>query len=75
MGSTKTLVSDINGTGALSLTDMRAYYFIAIGGMSTLLIATPPKSSPVGVSMMDEVCSTVLEHEITADLPAATQFP
>ncbi len=40
----------------------------------TLLIAAPPNGSSVSLRVVDEVSRAVFEQEITADLPAATQF-
>lgn len=42
--------------------------------MLTLFIAAPPNGSFVWVRVVDEVSGAVFEQEITADLPAATQF-
>lgn len=47
---------------------------IATGGVLTLFIAAPPNGSSVWVRVVDEVSGAVFEQEITADLPAATQF-
>lgn len=63
-----------DGTGAPTLTDMGASFAIATGGVLTLFIAAPPNGSSVWVRLVDEVSSAVFEQEITADLPAATQF-
>jgi hypothetical protein len=63
-----------NGAGALTLTDMGASFGIATGGVLTLYIAAPPNGSPVWVRVVDEVSGAVFEQEITADLPANTQF-
>ena len=67
------LVSN-DGTGAPALTDMGASFAIATGGVLTLFIAAPPNGSSVWVRVVDEVSGAVFEQEITADLPAATQF-
>ncbi len=63
-----------DGTGAPTLTDMGASFGIATGGVLTLFIAAPPNGSSVWVRVVDEVSSAIFEQEITADLPAATQF-
>jgi hypothetical protein len=63
-----------DGTGAPTLTDMGASYAIATGGVLTLFIAAPPNGSSVWVRAVNEVTGTIFEQEITADLPAATQF-
>lgn len=63
-----------DGTGAPTLTDMGASFSIATGGVLTLFIATPPNGSSVWVRVVEEVSGAVFEQEITADLPANTQF-
>ena len=63
-----------DGTGAPTLADMGASFAIATGGVLTLFIAAPPNGSSVWVRVVDEVSGAVFEQEITADLPAATQF-
>ncbi len=63
-----------DSTGAPTLTDMGASFGIATGGVLTLLIAAPPNGSSVWVRVVDEVSGAVFEQEITADLPANTQF-
>ena len=63
-----------DGTGAPTLTDMGASFGIATGGVLTLFIAAPPNGSSVWVLVVDEVSGAVFEQEITADLPANTQF-
>ncbi len=63
-----------DGTGAPTLTDMGASFAIATGGVLTLVIAAPPNGSSVWVRVVDEVTGSVFEQEITADLPANTQF-
>lgn len=42
--------------------------------MLTLFIAAPPNGSSVWVRAVNEVTGAVFEQEITADLPANTQF-
>jgi len=42
--------------------------------MPTLFIAAPPNGGSVWVRVVDEVSGGVFEQEITADLPANTQF-
>lgn len=49
-------------------------FAVATGGLLTLFIAAPPNGSSVWVRVVDEVAGAVLEQEITADLPANTQF-
>jgi hypothetical protein len=63
-----------DGTGAPTLTDMGASFGIATGGVLTLFISAPPNGSSVRVRVVDEVSGAVFEQEITADLPATTQF-
>jgi hypothetical protein len=63
-----------DGTGAPTLTDMGASFAIATGGVLTLFIAAPPNGSSVWVRVVDEVSGALFEQEITADLPANTQF-
>ena len=63
-----------DGTGAPTLTDMGASFGIATGGVLTLFFAAPPNGSPAWVRVVDEVSGAVFEEEITADLPANTQF-
>ncbi len=63
-----------DGTGAPTLTDMGASFAIATGGVLTLFIAAPPNGSSIWVRVVDEVSGAIFEQEITANLPAATQF-
>ena len=63
-----------DGTAAPTLTDMGAPFAIATGGVMTLFIAAPPNGSSVWVRVVNEVTGSVFEQEITADLPANTQF-
>jgi hypothetical protein len=63
-----------DGTGAPTLTDMGASFAIATGGVLTPFIAAPPNGSSVWARVVDEVSGAVFEQEITADLPANTQF-
>ncbi|MGB4827990.1 MAG: DUF2793 domain-containing protein, partial [Paracoccaceae bacterium] len=63
-----------DGTGAPTLTDMGAPFAVALGGVLTLFIAAPPNGSSVWVRVVNEVTGAVFEQEITADLPANTQF-
>jgi hypothetical protein len=63
-----------DGTGAQTLTDMGASFDIATGGVMTLFIAAPPHGCSVWLRVVDEVSGAVLKQEITADLPANTQF-
>jgi hypothetical protein len=63
-----------DGTGAPTLTDMEASFAIATGGVLTLFIGAPPNGSSFWVRVVDDVSGAVFEQEITADLPAATQF-
>jgi len=53
---------------------MGASFAIATGGVLTLYIAAPPNGSSVWVRVVDEGSGAVFEQEITADLPANTQF-
>ena len=63
-----------DGTGAPTLTDMGAPFAIAVGGVLTLFIAAAPNAAFVSVRTVNEVTGAVYEREITADLPATTQF-
>ena len=63
-----------DGTGAPTLADMGAAFAIATDGVLTLFIAAPPNGSSVWVRAVNEVTGAVFEQEITADLPANTQF-
>ena len=63
-----------DGSGAPTLTDMGAPFAIATGGVVTLFIAAPPNGSSIWVRAVNEVTGAVFEQEITADLPATTQF-
>ena len=54
---------------------MGASFAIVTGGALTLFIAAPPHGTSVWVRVVDEVSDAVFEQEITADLPASTQFP
>lgn len=53
---------------------MGASFAIATGSVPTFHIAAPPNGSSVWVRVVDEVSGAVFEQEITADLPANTQF-
>ena len=53
---------------------MGASFAFGTGGVLTLYIAAPPNGSSVWVRVVDEVSGAVFEQEITADLPANTQF-
>ena len=63
-----------DGTGAPTLTDMGASFAIATGGVLTLDVAAAPNAASVWVRLVNEVSGAVFEAEITADLPANTQF-
>ncbi|MGY9049622.1 MAG: DUF2793 domain-containing protein, partial [Rhodobacterales bacterium] len=63
-----------DGTGTPTLTDMGANFAIATGGVLTLYIAAAPNAASVWVRLVNEVSGAVFEAEITADLPASTQF-
>ena len=63
-----------DSTGAPTLTDMGAPFAVALGGVLTLIIAAPPNGSSVWVRAVNEVTGAVFKQEITADLPANTQF-
>ena len=63
-----------DGTGAPTLNDMGAPFAIATGGVLTLFIGAPPNGASIWVRAVIEVTGAVLEQEITADLPANTQF-
>lgn len=53
---------------------MGASFTISTGGVLTLYIAAPPNGGSVWVRVVDDVSGAVFEQEITADLPANTQF-
>lgn len=53
---------------------MGAAFAIAAGGVQTLYIAAPPNGGSVWARLVDEVSGAIFEDEITADLPANTQF-
>ena len=57
-----------------SFYDVMPSFAIATGGKPTLFIAAPPNGSSVWVQVVDEVFGAIFEQEITADLPAVTQF-
>jgi hypothetical protein len=63
-----------DGTGAPTLTDLGASFAIATGGVLTLYVAAAPNAASVWVRLVNEVSGAVFEAEITADLPANTQF-
>ena len=63
-----------DATVAPTLTDMGASFAIATGGVLTLFIAAAPNRSSVWVPLVDDVSGAVFEQEISADLPASTQF-
>ncbi|MFC3205640.1 hypothetical protein [Aquamicrobium soli] len=63
-----------DASGAPAVTDMGASFAIATGGVLTLFIAAPPNGSSVWVRVVDEVSGAIFEQEISADLPAASQF-
>jgi hypothetical protein len=63
-----------DASGAPTLVDIGASFAIATGGVLTLTIAAVPNASSVWVRVVDEVSGAVYEQEVTADLPAATQF-
>ena len=44
------------------------------GGVLTLFIVAAPNGSSIWVRAVDEVSGAVLAQEISADLPASTQF-
>lgn len=49
-------------------------FVISTGGVLTMFIAETPNGSSVRVRVVDEVSGAIFEQEVTADLPAATQF-
>ena len=63
-----------DATAVPTLTDMGASFAIATGGVLTPFIAALPNGSTVWVRVIDAVSGAVCEGEITADLPANTQF-
>lgn len=63
-----------DSTGAPTLTDMGARFGIVTSRVLTLFIAAPPNGGSVWVRVVDEVAGAEFEQEITADLPANTQF-
>ena len=44
------------------------------GGVLTLYIVAAPNGSSIWVQAVDEVSGAVFKQEISADLPASTQF-
>ena len=67
------LVSN-DASGSPTLVDLGASFAIATGGVLTLMVAAAPNASSIWVRVVDEVSGAVFEHEVSADLPAATQF-
>ena len=63
-----------DASGAPTLVDMGASFAIATGGVLTLTIAASPNAGSIWVRVVDEVTGAVFEQEVTADLPATTQF-
>jgi hypothetical protein len=63
-----------DASGAPTLVDMGASFAIATGGVLTLMIAATPNAGSVWVRVVDEMSGAVFEQEVTADLPAASQF-
>ncbi len=63
-----------DATGAPTLVDLGASFPVATGGVLTLYIGAPPNGTSVSVRVVDDVTGAIFEQEITADLPAATQF-
>ena len=57
-----------------SFCDVMPGFAIATDGVLNLFIAAPPNGGSVWVRVVDEVSGAVFEQEITADLPANTQF-
>lgn len=53
---------------------MGAPFAVAIGGVLTLFIAAAPNAASVWVRAVNEITGAIYEREITADLPATTQF-
>lgn len=53
---------------------MGASFGIATGGVLTIFIAAPPNDGSASVRRVHEDSGAVFEQEITADLPANTQF-
>ena len=72
--SWQALKDAVIGTGTEAETALGASFAIATGGVLTLFIAAPPNGSSVWVRVVDEVSGAAFEQEITADLPATTQF-
>jgi hypothetical protein len=60
-----------DGTGAPTLTDMRASFAIAKGGVLMLYIAAPANGSSVWVRVVDEVSGAVFEQGKGAIMPQA----
>ena len=53
---------------------MGAPFAIATGGMLTLFVSAPPNGSSVWLRAVNEVTGAVFDQEITANLPANSQF-
>jgi len=53
---------------------MGARFAIATGGVLTMFTAASPNGSSVWVRVVHEVSCAVFEQEVTAELPANTQF-
>ncbi len=65
----------IDAAGELTLTDLCASFVFGMGEVLKLFIDTaPPNSNSAWVRVVDEVSGAVFEQEITAALPANTQF-
>ena len=69
-GAVQLSATSVNGREAVLGVAEQGRWF----GELTLFIAAPPNGSSVWVRVVDEVSGAIFEQEVTADLPAATQF-
>ena len=63
-----------DATGAPTLIDAGPAFALATDAVVTLTIAAAPNAGSVWLRLVDEASGAVFEQEITADLPAASQF-
>jgi hypothetical protein len=63
-----------DGSGAPTLINATSTFALATDAVITLIIAAAPNAGSVWVRIVDEPSGTVFERELTADLPANTQF-
>jgi hypothetical protein len=63
-----------DATGAPTLVDLGASFALAAAKVLTILLWAPPNGSAVWGRVVHEETGAAFEQEITADLPAASQF-